>query len=283
MQSRLLLNLILLLAAIGLALTVWYVYQDKNREHYLSALDISQVNTITIPRTQGDIILSRRHDSWRMEKPYALPAHDFRVQTLLGLLQTPVTQAYSSNELDLTQFGLQPARAIIRFNDVEIQFGKSNPVNNKRYIQSANQIYLLDDTLYPLISAEASSFVNLSLLDSSASIVKLELPGLTLQQDSAQLWHDKNGKTVAADNAQQLLDNWRDTSAFGVHAYMARAHAKPVYLQLADNSTLHFMVLQENNGLIIGRPDMGVEYHFDALYADKLLKLPTTAEPPAAK
>ena len=283
MQSRLILNLVLLLAAITLALAAWYVYQDKNKEHYLSALDISQVNTITIPRTQGDIILNRRQDSWRMEKPYALPAHDFRVQTLLGLLQTPVTQAYSSNELDLTQFGLQPARAIIRFNDVEIQFGKSNPVNNKRYIQNANKIYLLDDTLYPLISAEASSFVNLSLLDSSSSIVKLELPGLTLQKDSAQQWHDNNGKTVAADNAQQLLDNWRNTSAFGVHAYMARAHAKLVNLQLTDNSTLHFLVLQENNGLIIGRPDVGVEYHLDALYADKLLKLPTTAEPQATK
>lgn len=280
MHSRNLLNLFMLLMLIALAVTAWFVYRDKSAITRLSSLEIAQVNNIVIPREHDDIVLSKNGSTWRMEKPYALMAHDFRVQTLLGLLQTQVTQSYNSSELDLEQLGLNPPRASIRFNNTEIKFGKSNPVNNKRYILSDDQIYLIEDKLYPLVSAEAASLVNLSLLEPAAIIESISLPAITLTKAANNIWHDNHGKTIAADTAQQLIDNWRDASAFAVHAYMARAHSKPVTLELNNKNILHFMVSQEKDWLIIGRPDIGVEFHLDVNYADKLLKLPTSNKQP---
>ena len=277
MQSRAFVNLGLFVAVTALAAFAWLSQHNKNKVQYLSALDITQVNSIVIPRSQGEIILTRTGDNWQMQQPFALPAHAFRIQTLLGLLQTPVTQSYETSELDLTQFGLDPARASIRFNDTEIKFGKSNPVNLKRYIQADNKIYLVNDTLYPLVSAEAASFVDLSLLAPGARITQLELPNLFLAQNSDQLWYDKTGKTVAADSVQQLLDYWRDSSAFGAHAYLKRERAKLVRFEFADGKKSSLWVLRENDWLIIGNPDAGIEYHLDPQLADKLLKLPVAA------
>ncbi|MDQ1363534.1 MAG: hypothetical protein QG652_1395, partial [Pseudomonadota bacterium] len=275
MQSRNLLNILLLLAVTGLSATVWFVHQDKTEIHYLSSLDATQVNRIVIPREQGEIVLTRQAGHWNMEKPYALPAHEFRVQSLLGLLQTPVSQSYAAEELDLAQFDLNPPRARILFNDQEIRFGKSSPVSNQRYVLHANRIYLLDDRLYPLISAEAASLINLSPLPEPALIEKIILPDLTLQKDAGNNWHDANGNIIAADTAQQLLENWRDAIAFGAHAYMERTDAKPVTIESKNKMMLQFLASQENDWLILGRPDAGVEYHFDAQYRDKLLVLPT--------
>lgn len=274
MQSRIILNLVLLLAVVALAVAAWFVYKDKTAVSYLSSLQVSQVTSIVIPREHGDIVLSKAGKTWRMEKPYAMAAHDFRIQSLSGLLQTPVSQSYAATELDLAEFGLMPARATIRYNNHEIKFGKSNPVNNKRYLLSEGRIYLLNDTLYPLVSAEAASLVSLSLLEPDASIEKISLPDLTLQKDMDNLWHDQHGNTIAADSAQQLLDNWRDASAYGVHAYLARPNAKAVTIELGNITALHFLVAEENNALIIGRPDAGIEYHFDAQYAEEIMKLP---------
>lgn len=274
MQTRNLLNIGLLLAVVSLSAAVWFISQNKTSISYLSTLDAAQVTHIVIPREHGDIVLVRKTNTWLMEKPYALPAHEFRVQSLLGLLQTPVSQSYAADDLDLAQFDLNPARASIRFNEQEIRFGKSNPVNNKRYILSDAHIYLLDDTLYPLISAEAASLINVSPVPASGSIEKITLPEMTLQRSAKNNWIDASGKIVAADTAQQLLDNWRDASAFGAHAYMARTGAKPVTIELNNKMTLHFLVSPENNWLIIGRPEAGVEYHLDAQYRDKLLTLP---------
>ena len=282
MPIRHLLNLVLLCVVIGLATAVWYVQQHKNAPQYLTALDKSQINRIIIPRDKGDIVLTRSADNWMMASPYALPAHDFRVQTLLGLLHTSVSQAYARSELDLVQVELQPPRASIRFNEHAILFGNTNPMNNKRYVLSADKIYLLDDSLFPLLNAEAASLVNLSLLPAHTVITKLEMPGLSLQQASDHLWRDASNKTITADAAQQLLDNWRTASAYAVHAYLAR-NARPVTLTLDNGSVLHFMVARDNTTLIVGRPDVGVEYHFDENYANKLLKLPAIAQTPASK
>ncbi|HEX5636825.1 MAG TPA: DUF4340 domain-containing protein [Gammaproteobacteria bacterium] len=275
MQTRLLLNLFLFITVLALAVTAWFVYQDKHAVNYLSSLPPAQVNRIVIPREHGDIILSATGDNWRMEKPYKLPAHNFRVQSLLGLLQTPVNQSYASSELDLSQLGLMPARASILFNDREIRFGKANPVNHKRYLFSEQRVYLLDDSLYPLVSAEAASLVSLSLLEPGMTIQTISLPDITLKKMPDKTWHDQHGKSVSADSAQQLLDNWRDASAYAVHAYMSRDKARAVKLELDNQTTIHFLVATDNNAVIIGHPEAGVEYHLDAQYADSLLNIPS--------
>lgn len=280
MQSRILLNVLMLISVLALAIAAWFVYQDKHAVQYLSSLPATEVKRIVIPREHGDIVLVANAEGWRMQQPFAMPAHAFRVQSLLKLLQTPVTQSYSASELDLAQLGLMPSRASIRFNDREIHFGKSNPVNHKRYLLSEDRVYLLNDSLYPLVSAEAASLISLTLLEPGMTINKIALPKLILQKSADNAWHDQDGKIVAADSAQQLLDNWQAATAYSVHAYMARPNAKPVVLQFNNQPALHLLVVADTNALIIGRPDAGVEYHFDAQYAANILQLPVISPQP---
>lgn len=273
MQSRWLLNLILLLAVIGLG-TFMYVSQQKQaQQSTLTTLDKSTISRITIPRADKNIELQKQADGWRMTSPFFMKAHEFRINRVLDLLATEVEKRYDIAGLDLKQFDLDPPRAEIRFDNTSVLYGKTNPVNQKRYIRVGDVVCLISDDLYPLISAEPSSFVDLALLPEKVEPVMLQLPAMTLTRQADKSWKNSKGETIAADRIQHLLDTWRHAQGFGAHAYMQREKSAKVVLGFADNSTIEFDATLNSNWLILGRKDLGVEYHLAADQAKELFEL----------
>ena len=210
-----------------------------------------------------------------MEAPYQLPAHDFRVQNLLGLLSATAEKTYQANDLELQQFGLEPPRAIIRFDNTEIQFGKTNPVNQQRYIKVDDQLFLLKEQLYPLISSQPSSFVDISPLPKNINIQKISLPDFSIYKNDQGHWQSDNATQNQADRIQHLIENWQSVQAFGVHGYMQRTSLGKITIDHKDGS-----IQFDEPWLILARADAGVEYHFDAGLKNKLLQLPE-ADPQA--
>jgi hypothetical protein len=273
MQSRWLLNLVLLLAVAGLAALVFVSQSGQSQQATLTTLDKSTVSTITIPRADKNIVLQKSANGWRMQSPYAMNAHAFRVNRLLDLLAQKIEKCYDINGQNLKQYDLDPPRAEIRFDSTSIQYGNTNTVNQKRYVRAGNRLCLISDDLYPLISAEPSSFVDVDILPASGDIIALQLPGMNLGRQADKSWKNEKGEIIAADRMQQLLDAWLNAQAFGVHAYLKRDNAGKIVLRYADNSRLEFDVIQTRDWLILGRADLGVEYHLALDQAQELLQL----------
>lgn len=274
-NSRSLVNLFLLL----LLLAVYLIFSadDETRApERLTQLQLEEIRQIRIPRdNNNDIVIEKITDAsantnWQMQQPYQIKAHQFRINTLLKLSQLPVDQSWSVDELNLADYGLQPPRARILFNQQAIAFGKTSPLNNKRYLLHNNQISLHADDTYPLVSAQPASLVDLYLLN-TAEIISLTSPQLKLYQTDGGRW--KSNKDLTADQIQTVLQQWKNAQAFAVHTYMPRKQLGTVIIQLAQQ-TIEFEISDDNPWLILARPELDIEYHLDAAQKNRLLGIP---------
>lgn len=277
MSSRLLLNLLLLILVLGLITITQLVPNPPSDTTSVVALNRDAVNLITIKRPQNDIILEKQGSDWFMRAPHPTRAHVFRINRLLDLTEVVDDHSYDINSLQLANYGLDSPRAEILFNGQLIQFGNSNPVNHKRYIRSQDRLFLINDSLYPLISSQPTSFVDLSLLAKTDRIQKLVLPELTLSKAPQQHWKTENTRhTFSADQIQTLIQHWQSAQAFGVHAFMPRKHLGDISIHLESGKVIHLQISDDTPWLILANTDLGIEYHFDGKLTQQLLPAPET-------
>jgi len=270
MQKKLVTNLVLffiLLVLIGLILSG----KDKNDSYIpLTEVNKDNISEITIYRENQNIVLTKKNNVWRMTQPLNVLANEFRVKTLLALLNTNIDKQYNIDEVDLKTYGLQPPRAHIQFDQTHIYFGKTSPVNAMRYLQVNNKMYLLFDELYPLVSSQPTSFVDLSLLPQNAAIKNITLPDMQLIK-SANSWNTKPENIADADQIQTLLQNWRYAKAFAVHHIMERKTLGNIIIELENKQTIKFKITDTSPWLILARTDLNIEYHLDISQKEKLL------------
>ena len=272
MKSRTITNLILLIALISL-ISFIALKPDKNTAApRLTNVNKNSITKIIIHRDDNNIIFKKIDTQWRMMEPHIILAHDFRIQSLLKLLDAEIDRHYDIQDIDLKTYGLQQPRAHIQFNDTHVYFGKTNPVTSMRYIQLNNKMYLLHDELYPLIRSQPTSFVNLALLPPNTSIKYLKLPELELVISDTS-WKTTPENTYSADQIQALLQNWTYAKAFAVHAYIKRKSLGHIKLKTAHSKSIEFQITDTDPWLILARTDLGIEYHLDSSQKDKLLHI----------
>jgi len=288
MNSRTLTNIILLFV---LLLFIGFYLNTKNKPveiERLTNLIPDDINSIYIPRDNKNGILLQKEllpsgeTTWNMIKPYSIKAHQFRVNTLLGLSQTPIIESFDSRTLNLQHYALDKPRARISFNNTEIAFGKTNPLNSKRYLKNKNKLVLVSDDTYPLISAQPATFVDLMLLPEK-NISALTLNDLKIEKTKSTHWISSSKKlsdnALSADQIQILLDDWRNAQAFAVHKYMPRKKLGKIQITFED-SIIDFELSDDDPWLILSRPDLGIEYHLDSSQKQKLFgPFNSTSEP----
>lgn len=274
MQSRTLLNLALFLLIV---LLVVYINETGKQEQtssnseQLTQLSADSVTQINIRHNQRHIELSRKDGKWRMLQPINVDANSFRIDTLLNMLKTISHTAYSITDIELEKYGLSAANTSISFNDVTIDFGIVNPINNYRYVRVNDTVHLIDDHFYPLLSSQTGTLVARELITGDAVIEKLVLPELTLYRDENNSW--RSSDNTGPDAINETLHHWLKSQAFGVHNYMQRESLADISVYLAgETEPVRFHVTDMDPWLIIARPDLDIEYHFNLEFYDRLLK-----------
>lgn len=275
MQSRLIINSGLAVFLVALLGIVFFGPASNNEENKLkiTSLDKNNVTKITILREAGDIVLIKKNDAWFMQSPHNIRGHTFRINSLLNLVELESNNSYNINDLNIKKFGLDKPRAKIKFNNILIEFGKSNPINYQRYLKVDKKIFLINDGLYSLISSQPTSFVDLALLSKTDKIQKLVLPELTIFKDKNNVWKTRPENIASADDIQKLLQNWQFASAFGVHAYMPRKNLGNIDITLKNGKTLSFEITDNDPWLILAQKDLAIEYHLDISNKNNLLSL----------
>lgn len=272
MKSRLLVNIFLLLLVGALGYFA-FTGKDKNSGtiQILSSIKANSINRIAIRHNERVVNIEKSDAHWQLTDPIKIAANDFRMGSLLKLLNTTSYAKYVAGTLDLSKYGLKDAATSISFNQHQIDFGIINRINNYRYIKFNNEVHLVDDHYYPLISSQMGTLVARTLLPPDSNVTRLVLPEHKLWLDTNDMWHST--EDISVDAIVETIDHWKNTEAFGVHDYNEVVPLDAIKVKLADrDKPIIYLITDVDPWLIIARPDIKLEYHFNLEFYDLLLR-----------
>src|SRR3990172_3473256 len=278
MNSRTWLNLALLILVAAAALIATYLPGVKKPAApvTLTALPPEQITHIAIRRSgQADIDLVKDKTGWRMTAPLKLPASDFHVQTLMHLTQATSHSRFPAQGQNLAKYKLAEPRVRLRLNDVEMAFGDTEGINQRRYVLLNGVIHLIDDSVYYNLIAEPTTWVSMALLPAGSHPTEIDLPGLKLARTNDRWSLTPPPVNASADAINTLVDGWTQGQALQVKPYQKQTALGSVLIRLQDiPDPIRFDITARTPELILARPELGVQYHLPAERAEHLLKLP---------
>ncbi len=271
MSRQLILNLFLFIIVISLASIIYFSEEQSTLLDRLSDINSDNITTIKIQHNKNTISINKTAGhNWKITQPVDVAANNFRINSILELLNTPVHNKYASAEINSKKTGLDKPKTTIQFNKQVIAFGIINPATNLRYIKLNSSIYTIEDVYYPLISSHFGALVSLNLLPPGSKPTKLILQNQTIFKDEKGRW--QSNIDISADNVARTLEHWSDDQAFGVHQYLQRKELGEVFIYLSNSpQPIRYQVTDTDPWLIIARPEIGLEYHLDIEAYDKLI------------
>ncbi len=284
MNRRNLLNLGLL-AFIGL-LVLLVAYEpgiEKPTElPNLLQLNKDDVKQIAIHRDgQQDIKLQRQaDDKWQVTSPLQYPANQYRVDSLLRVTTTRSLGSFAAEPQKLAAYNLAEPQVSLTLNgDTTITFGGSTPLDHRRYVLVNDRVHLIGDTLYYQLIGNTPTFLRKQLFDAGIRIEAITLPELSVKWQNERWQLSPEPETFSADQVTQLLDNWRLASALEIRAYDKTPGEKITIKVSGQEPQLELLLTSREPDLILARPDLGIQYHFDASNSEKLLQLSPMTPP----
>lgn len=271
MQKKNLLNLILFIIVISLACVIYFSEENNTELEKLSTINVDEITSITIQHNQNTTSIIRKKDNhWQITEPANIAANDFRINSVLKLINSPIHSKYSVNEVDLTSLGLDKPTTSIKLNDQTISFGIINPATNLRYIRLGESVYTIEDVYYPLLSSNFGTLVSLNLLPKTDRIEKLILVNQTISRDEQGFL--QSNIDISADTINKTIDHWLHDQAFGVHEYLTREVLGEVFVYIKNQQQpVNYLITDTDPWLILARPEIGLEYHLDIEAYDNLI------------
>jgi hypothetical protein len=272
MSKKNILNLFLFIFVCSLASIIYFMKEEDYSLDRLSAIELTTIDTFSISHNNHLTRFNKIDDNhWQIIEPINIAANDFRIHSLLKIINAPVHSRYAIDEINLKEIGLDSSSTAIMFDDYTIRFGIINPTTKLRFLLFGDHVYTIEDVFYPLISSHFSTLVSLKLMSPDSSIEKLILPNQTIKKDENNLW--QSNIDISADQVATILDNWKNTQAFGVHQYLERENLGDIFLYTDKRSQIiNFLITDVEPWLIIARPDIGLEYHLEAEAYKQLIK-----------
>ena len=153
--TRVNLTLALIVGAL-LALHLWP--ESTTGAVRLTVLEPDLIALVRVERANRlQLALRRDERGWRLTHPREAPAEQSRVRQLLAIARAPVQQRFPANT-GLGQYGLDNPRAVLHLDQLRLQFGDRDPGQNSRYVLVGDQVRVIDDVFFNLLSLPGSHF-----------------------------------------------------------------------------------------------------------------------------
>ena len=291
MKSSYLTNLVLIII---LGLLYWLNTQEPDHQQAppaLSKISAKSINQIIISQSKrDDIILAKHAEQWQLTQPIQVAANPTRINLLLSLLnmhsrrQQPVL-----DPKNLEQFGFDDNSTRLQLGEQLFAFGNLEPISQQRYMLHNNVIYLIDDTISPLLNTRANSFIDSRLLPNS-TISKLSLPmykNQSIIDDTVSLTfagsHWTSSPKQSADTLTSLVDTWRRAYALqvipldAIATKLEKQTGQTALIWFEQHTTpLQLTLYLTDNALFIVNPKLNLAYQFPPkLYQQLLLTIVT--------
>ena len=279
MGTRSWLNLVLLLVVLALAALVYFEPGKQPQETVLlTTLNPDTVQQIRIERPDKEpLVFQREGDGWRLLEPVAAAAKPFYVDQVLALLKQESLQRYPAQGLDLSKYGLQQPRARLIVDGVELSFGRINPLNSRLYVMVDDVMHMVAQNDISILTDDWTDYVSTALLPDN-DLAMLEIPGLGKLEHGKDGWRfDGFMAPASEDQVQALVDAWRNAKALLVRPAVESGTAEKISVLLRSGTKIEFGVYKTEDALVLQRPELGIEYVFDASQSGRLLQWPALA------
>ncbi len=274
LDSRSRLNLVLAAAVAVLALLAWFrpglKAPDAGTPLLAQAPTATHLRIAPMGATAAE--LSRGADGWHMTAPLSMRADDAAVDGLLQLLTLPTDAGFPAGG-DLARYGLEQPTARLTVDGTEIDFGGSQPIDQRRYVLLDGRVHLVDPMLFYRLSQNAYDWLDKRLLPEGSEVTAVQLPQATVTRDAKGRWQIAPAdKTLDAGALAKLALAWQDARADNVAAIGRHAVEGEVALSLKGvQAPLRFQIYKDADSLVLARPDLGLQYQLDPLDRAALL------------
>ena len=268
MKSRLLVNLVLLLALAGLGL---YAYLRPNKAPEpgiaVSQLKREQVQSIRVaPRGSPAIELQKRGDQWYLQAPYATRADSFQVDRLLDLVTA--TSREKLAHADLARFDLSPPRVTVTLNSESYAFGAVNEITNEQYLATADAVYLVAPHLGYGVPIEPAKLISPRLLGPAETPTAFDFGGWKAVKDADGKWHLSgalpNKTPLSQDDLNRWADEWKLVTSLSAEPHRGPRARDAVTVSVTGGRSVRFEILAREPQFRLLRTDEGIRYQVGA-------------------
>lgn len=296
MSPRNLLNIGILIAVIVLAVIAIYPGRQHGRQtttEHLLPIKKTEVQSISILRPNHPTLqFSKQDQKWMMTSPINARASEHRLMTLLGIIDQPGHSRFPADSNTLAKYGLDAPQYTLKFNDVSLAIGDTDPIHERRYVMFGDTIFLIDDYFSHLLAEGEGAFVDHALLPSGSVITRLQLPDFEVRKADAQWQLIRTGsggqaepESYSQDALQTLIDEWRYGRALDISllpgAYKNSGGAPQIKVYLQERpEPMVFSVEKSAQTIYLIPTDLNIRYHLTKNAAQRLMQLP---EPPGVE
>jgi hypothetical protein len=161
---------------------------------------------------------------------------------------------------------------VVTLNHQRIAFGDNNRIGNRRYLQTGDKVYLVDDIHFPFISNGLNGLLDKRLLPASLQLSSLQLSNLSIRREQGNWVTDSASQNTG--QLQQLIGNWQQLEASAIDSYdNSMTPLNKIRAETAEAGTIEFYLLSIQPEIILARPDLNLQYHFPDHYYYGLLAL----------
>lgn len=284
MSKALATNLVLLAVIIALALIVWLDPFSKPPPQSvpLTAIDTSTIATITLSRSGTPRFTLEKRDrqgnpAWYLTSPIDMPADPAKVKEILNLLSTDSLRQYDIELGNLAKLGLDPPGWEIALDQTTVQFGKTEPLEQRRYVLVDAKVHLINDRFSQYNFGSPLMLANLDILPVDKSVTEVHLPDQVIKKVDGQWQSMPTMETISQNTFKEFIDEWRYAQAQRVTLADKQEHessATPVTIYLEKASQpVHLTVESTDDDFIVTNKDWGVRYYLAGNIGKKLLHL----------
>ena len=276
-KSRLLLNLVLLLALVALGLYAYFrPTEDEKPKILVSQLKRNDIDRIRLERDNKlDVQMQKRDGTWYMTRPYQTRAEPLQVDRLLD-----VTTATASGEFageNLSRYGLSPAPVRVTLNDQSFAFGNINEITNEQYLASGERVYLVRTYYAYSLPVDLPTLISRKLLADNEKPVAFDFGEWQAVRNEKGAWliqgkppgdHDV---APGPDELNVWVAEWQLASALSVAPNQAAPQGQRVVIQFSNGTSATFRVLAREPEVQLLRVDENMRYQLGIDAGSRLL------------
>lgn len=276
------LNLVMAIVMIALIVVIVLSQEEEAPPTLLTSLDRDSIDHIEIIHPDSKpIVLDKYSYGWALSAPAQVSADELQVNALLDLSEREASAQYTVAEMDLAAVGLDTPEWSIKLNDVTLDFGAKEPLEDRRYVRVGDHVFLTTNPPSTALDANYSDLVHaLVIPDSEKEIEALQFAQYGVSKDADGNWQvipDRASK--GADATQALIDHWTGAKSLWKALLTEEDVPQKSVIVTLGEKEVEFQIVATDPQLKLARPDAGIVYTLPPRYAKELFELIPPPEP----
>lgn len=243
-------------------------------EQELPRLSNIESNTITkievLRKNLDNFVFNKQGETWHMSSPQQFLANNTRINAMLHILNAESHGQLNPADVDLARFDLVDPAITVKFNDHSFQLGNTDAIDQRRYVLFNGKIHLVNDSLYAQLTTNAAFFADTKILPLDMDINAIQFPDNKIELIGG-IWRTQKLMDISPEQLKRIVFSWNNAVAISVSKYAAPEAAPSIMVSSSNNRAIKFVIVASEPNLILGRKDLGIQYHLGSDEAEKLL------------